>query len=110
GSNFDMERAEDDEARHGVEAHQAYQTSGVVAEAVCGVRVHELVDRDAEDDRHDETNEADGVVRRVADRRRQSAGEECEEQEDEDEEVWPLRSAERAAGASGDHLRSSLGG
>ncbi len=107
------ERAKGVEMRQWIEAHPAQQAAGVVAEAMRGEGVHELVDGDPEDDRDDESHEQHDVLfGGIPDQPQDGSGEravqEGEKQQDEDEEIWPLRSSERAPGATSDHLRSSL--
>jgi len=69
----DEQRSERIEMRHRVQAHPAHEPGGVVAQPVRGVRVHELVDGDAQKDGDDEAHEPDRILSRPLDRRDQAA-------------------------------------
>src|SRR5207247_7398949 len=82
-----QEGAERVEVGHRIEAQPAHEARGVVAEARRRIRVHELVDGDAEEDRDDESDERDGVLRGPLDGSQEPAGEPpVEQQETTDEE------------------------
>ena len=60
--------------RHRIQAHPTHEPGGVIAQPVRDIRMHELMDRDAEEDGDHETKEECWLLRGALDRRDQPAG------------------------------------
>src|SRR2546423_14099114 len=96
--------------RHRVEAEPAHEPCGVVAQSRRGVGMHEFVNGDPENDRDDECDEPDRIVRGPLHRGDEPAAKERIEEEDKaDDEKRVRRSGARPAQTSCDHSLTSLG-
>src|SRR5712692_2895730 len=110
-SEDQQQTAERIEVRHRVQAEATEKPRRVVTEAMRGVRVHELVHRDAEDQGDDPCDEADRIPRRVLNRRHERAAHEAIQQQGQTEEQQRIQTAGTADAATcADHSSSVYGG